>query len=81
MICVGIDWAEAHNDVVVMNPDGRVLARRRCPAGVRGLGELHELVGEHASEPGQVVVGIEVDHGLLVDALMGAGYVELTRTR
>lgn len=74
MICVGIDWAEAHNDVVVMNPDGRVLARRRCPAGVRGIGELHELVGEHASEPGQVVVGIEVDHGLLVDALMGAGY-------
>jgi transposase len=38
------------------------------------LGELHELIGAHADEPEEVVVGIEIDRGLLVAGLLGAGY-------
>jgi transposase len=35
---------------------------------------LRELVGKHAEEPEQVVVGIETDRGLMVQALLAAGY-------
>ena len=74
MIFVGVDWAEDHHDVCVMDPDGRVLDSRRVSDSVRGLGELHELIGAHADEPEEVVVGIEIDRGLLVAGLLGAGY-------
>ena len=35
---------------------------------------MHEMVAEHASDPAEVVVGIEADRGLWVGALVGAGY-------
>ena len=74
MIFVGVDWAEAHNDVAVMNEHGAVLGRGRFGVGVPGLAQLHGLIADHAEMPDQVVIGIEVDRGLLVDSLVGAGY-------
>jgi hypothetical protein len=66
VLLVGIDWAERHHDVCVMATDGRVLARERIADGVAGVARLHELIADHASEPTEVVVGIETDRGLLV---------------
>jgi hypothetical protein len=74
MIFVGVDWAEAHNDVLVMGEGGAVLGRGRFAIGVAGLAQLHALVADHAEEPAEVVVGIEIDRGLVVDSLVGAGY-------
>ena len=74
MIFVGNDWSEDHHDVEVMDQDGRVLARRRLPEGVVGVSMLHGLVAEHASDPAEVVVGIETDRGLWVASLVAAGY-------
>jgi Transposase/Transposase IS116/IS110/IS902 family len=74
VIFVGVDWAEAHNDVLVMDHAGTVLGRGRFGVGVAGLAGLHGLVAEHAEAPEEVVVGIEVDRGLLVDSLVSAGY-------
>jgi hypothetical protein len=74
VLLVGIDWAERHHDVCVMAADGRVLARERIADGVAGVARLHELVAVHASEPAEVVVGIETDRGLLVGALVAAGH-------
>jgi hypothetical protein len=74
VIFVGVDWAEDDHDVTVMDPDGRVLAHARVPEGLAGVGRLHALVGEHAEDPGAVVVGIETDRGLLVGSLVAAGY-------
>jgi transposase len=74
VIFVGIDWAEAHHDVCVMDEEGRTLAKGRVPEGVEGLAHLHAMVGEHAEEPAEVAVGIETDRGLLVGALRAAGY-------
>jgi transposase len=74
MIFVGIDWAEAHHDVCVLDTEGEVLATCRIPEGLEGVSRLHALLGEHADEPTDVVVGIEIDRGLLVTALLGAGY-------
>jgi hypothetical protein len=74
VIFVGVDWAEAHNDVAVMDEQGAILGRGRFGVGVSGLAELHGLIADHAAEPDQVMLGIEVDRGLLVDSLVGAGY-------
>jgi transposase len=38
------------------------------------VGELHALVATHTQGPAQVAVGIETDRGLLVGALVAAGY-------
>jgi Transposase/Transposase IS116/IS110/IS902 family len=74
VIFVGVDWAEAHNDVAVMDEAGAALGRGRFGVGVAGLAGLHDLIADHAAEPEQVMLGIELDHGLLVDSLVGAGY-------
>src|SRR5215831_4589211 len=74
MVFVGVDWAEAHHDVCLVDEQGKVLGKRRVPEGLEGVRRLHELIAEHAEEPAQVVVGIETDRGLLVQALLVAGY-------
>ena len=74
MVFVGVDWAEAHHDVCVVDEGGKVLGKRRVVDGLEGVRRIHELVGIHAAEAGQVVVGIETDRGLLVRALLAAGY-------
>jgi len=74
MVFLGIDWAEAHHDVCLLDEQGKVLGKRRVVDGLEGVRRLHELVAEHAEEPEQVVVGIEIDRGLLVHALVAAGY-------
>jgi transposase len=51
-----------------------VLAARRIVDGLAGVGELHALVATHVVDPAQVAVGIETDRGLLVGALLAAGY-------
>ena len=74
MVFVGVDWAEAHHDVCVVDHEGAVLARRRIVEGIEGLAGLHGLLAEHAEEPDEVIVGIETDRGLLVGSLVAAGY-------
>lgn len=74
MVFVGIDWAEVHHDICLLNGDGRVLARRRIADGLSGVRELHAVIADHAEEPSQVVIGIETDRGLLVGSLVAAGY-------
>ena len=71
---VGDAWAEDHHDVHLMDESGGRLAARRLPEGVAGVTALHELVAQHASDPGEVVVGIETDRGPWVSALVAAGY-------
>ena len=74
MIFVGDDWAEDHHDIHVMDEAGRRLDWRRLPEGLAGIGELHELIAAHAKKPDQVMIGIEIDRGLWVEALTAAGY-------
>ena len=74
MIYAGIDWSEHHHDVCVMDAEGEQLASIRIPEGLEGVVRLHEVLADHADEPHEVVVGIETDRGLLVRALLAAGY-------
>lgn len=74
MLFVGDDWAEDHHDVHLMDATGAQLARRRLPEELVGIRAFHELVADHAEEPHDVVVGIETDRGLWVQALLATGY-------
>lgn len=74
MLFVGLDWAEEHHDVVVMDELGRVVDARRVPEGLAGLTVLHQLLAGLADGPAEVVVGTETDRGLFVGALVAAGY-------
>jgi hypothetical protein len=81
MLFLGVDWGERHHDLCLLDQDGSVLAARRIADGLAGVGELHALVAAHAEEPAQVVVRIETDRGLLVGALLVAGYQVYAVTR
>jgi len=72
-ITVGIDWAEAHHDVAVLDEAGRILGRRRIDTGVAGFTELMTLIAEHSEDPTAVRVAIETDKNLIVVALQSAG--------
>jgi hypothetical protein len=74
VLFVGVDWAEDHHDVCVMAEDGKVLGKRRVPDSVAGIGELHGLIAEHSGDDEPVIVGIEIDRGLVVYSLLAAGY-------
>jgi len=77
MLFLGVDWAEANHDVLLMDEAGEPLGRARVPDGLEGLRRVHELVGAHLGEggtPEEVVVGIETERGLLVRGLLAAGY-------
>ena len=74
LIFAGVDWAESHHDACFQDEQGRKLASGRLAEGVEGIARFHELAAAHAGEPGQVVIGIETDRGLFVNALAAAGY-------
>lgn len=74
MVFVGIDWSEEQHEVEVMAESGQRLRSLRIAHGVEGLSKLQATVAEFATDPGEVVVGIESDHGLLVNVLVASGY-------
>lgn len=75
MVFVGIDWAEERHDVCVVDATGAVLWRHRIGHHPGGVQELREAIARVAPDPAEVAVGIETGRGLLVGALVDAGYV------
>jgi transposase len=74
-VFVGDDWAEAHHDVHLMNDHGGKLAAKRLPEGLDGIARFHAIISEHADDPSEVVIGIETERGMWVQALLAAGYM------
>jgi len=73
VVFLGVDWAEEHHDICLLDSEGTRLEKARVPEGIDGVRHIHALVAKHA-EPSDVAVGIETDRGLLVGSLVGAGY-------
>lgn len=73
-VTCGVDWAEGHHDVAVVDADGAVLARRRIDTGAEGFIALLELLAPWSEDPAMVPVAIETDKNLLVVALRAAGF-------
>lgn len=74
MLLVGIDWAETEHAACLLSERGRVLRRVRIGHDLAGVERLVGLIGEHESDPSRVLVAIETAQGLLVGALIEAGY-------
>ena len=73
-VFVGDDWAEAHHDIHLMDDDGNKLAARRLPEGLEGIAALHAMIAGYVDDPSEVIVGIETERGMWVQALIAAGY-------
>ena len=70
----GIDWAEDHHDIAIVDRDGKLLARRRISDDAAGLAALLDLLAEHGDTPGDLIpVAIETPRGLLVACLRATG--------
>src|SRR5215213_575826 len=70
----GIDWAEQHHDVAVVDSAGRVLAQQRVGDDLAGFTALTEVLDRLASAHSQVGIALETDRGLFVHALRDAGF-------
>jgi transposase len=69
---VGIDWADTHHDLVVLDEAGKKVGVRRCTHSADGLSELVTYL-KSFGEPEQVACIIETKQGLLITALLEAG--------
>ena len=41
---VGVDWAEDHHDVCVVDTEGRVRSRGRVSNDLAGIAKIHDLI-------------------------------------
>ncbi len=70
----GIDWAEDHHDIALVDRDGSLLAHQRVSDDAAGLARLLELLAGHGDAPGDPVpVAIETPRGLLTACLRATG--------
>lgn len=70
MIYCGIDWAETHHDVALVEASGQLLAKRRISDDAAGYQILLDLLAEHGdTEDDPIPVAIETSRGLLVAVL------------
>jgi Transposase/Transposase IS116/IS110/IS902 family len=74
---VGIDWAEAFHDVALGQPGKGVIEQFRIGHGPDGLARLVARCLELEPDPAEVRVVLETRHGLLVEALVDAGFTVL----
>ncbi|MEU2855551.1 IS110 family transposase [Streptomyces syringium] len=73
MIYCGVDWAETHHDVALVNDAGDLLAKRRIMDDAEGYQILMDLLADHGdSSDARIPVCIETSRGLLV-ALLNQG--------
>lgn len=72
----GIDWADAHHDVVVIDAMGQQVLQRRVAHTAVGLAELTRILTEvtGATATDQLACIIETNHGMLITALLEAGF-------
>jgi predicted NBD/HSP70 family sugar kinase len=46
LLFCGIDWAETHGDVAIIDESGRLVAKKRIPDDPSGFAQLVELLAE-----------------------------------
>jgi transposase len=71
---VGVDWADTHHDVLVLDDAGGRVGSRRFAHGQEGLNDLKAFVLNIAASPENVACILETNHGLLIAFLLEAGF-------
>ena len=77
MLGVGIDWAEEFHDIALGTPDRGVCEQFRIEHGPAGVDRLVQRCLALEPDPAEVRVVLETRHGLLVEALLDAGFTVL----
>ena len=77
MLGVGIDWAESFHDVALGQPGKSVIEQFRIDHTVAGVHRLVARCLELEPDPAEVRIVLETRHGLLVEALVDAGFTVL----
>jgi transposase len=72
-VACGIDWAEGHHDVAIVDEAGVVLVAERISNNAAGLNRLLAVLSEHDPDDDPLPVAIETSTGLLVAGLRAAG--------
>ncbi len=70
---IGLDWADTHHDVEVLDEAGKRVGARRFAHSHEGLNELKQFVLSIAASPEQLACIVETNHGLLITFLLEAG--------
>lgn len=76
MLYAGLDWADAHHDVVVIDEAGHKLASKRVAHTKTGLEELTHFLESFTGPDGkdQLACIAETNRGLLIAAVLEAGF-------
>ena len=72
----GLDWANDHHDVVIIDEAGHQVASKRVSHTKAGVEELIRLLESilGSSDKEQLACVIETNRGLLITALLEAGF-------
>jgi transposase len=70
---VGLDWADTHHDVEVLDEAGKRVGARRFAHSHEGLNELKQFLLSIAAQPENLACIVETNHGLLITFLLEAG--------
>src|SRR6266567_3895909 len=70
---VGLDWADTHHDVEVLDEAGKRVGARRFAHSHAGLNELKQFLLSIAAQPEHLACIVETNHGLLISFLLEAG--------
>ncbi len=71
---VGLDWADTHHDVEVLDEAGKRVGARRFAHSQEGLNELKAFLLGIATSPDQLTCIVETSHGLLIAFLLEGGF-------
>jgi len=74
-IYVGIDWADDHHDIYITDDSAAALDSFSIPHSHEGMDKLISRVAKCCADRESVLVAIESHQGLLIYALLEAGYL------
>jgi transposase len=71
---LGLDWADTHHDVQVLDEAGKRVGARRFAHSHAGLHELKQFLLRSAPSPERLACIVETSHGLLIAFLLEEGF-------
>jgi hypothetical protein len=77
LLAVGIDWADSFHDVALGRPGQGVTEQFRIEHSTAGVARLVSRCLELEPDPAEIRVVLETRHGVLVEALVDAGFIIL----
>ncbi|MGA4792536.1 IS110 family transposase [Nocardia sp. AB354] len=70
----GVDWAEGHHDIAIVDREGKLVSKKRIGDDPTGFAELTQMLADAGDAEGHPIpVAIETPRGLMVAALRASG--------